>query len=393
MEELNISWRARRARRNDQLSVSATANQPVVNFSPSDNAYYLLAMTDLDAPYPERPEKSPLLHWLIVNFRKPGISTGEVLAEYMGPNPPADSATHRYLFQVFKQDGRIEAEPITDRTNFNIQQLARRSGISLSPVADNQIRVAPEASPPTTQGTAAKSVNYSGGRYHHHKEEEKQEQPEESDWVSVDSSASYHGGRHTKLGYKGGRRYIVETEEEEVGPEVTVEQLPSDYYPREDVETRRVIYTAGRGRTVGYSGGARKPRGKSHDPAAFCRAALHVEAKNDPSCEAKDWPRSERCYNPYAVSAASSGTTVGRGTCAPYIDPRELDDADLAAYVRLTNHKLREKGLELIPTDLSRAKTLAAIEEVKPQLRAAEARGSRAKSPHRSPSRRSPTRT
>lgn len=377
MSELSVSWLGRRVKRGDILSTATSAREPIIEYRSPDKSYATLVVTDLDAPYPERPEKSPLLHWLVVNIRSPGISTGEILADYLGPNPPSDSSQHRYLFEVYQQDKRIDANPITERNNFNIQKFARDHDVELELKADNQIRVGastidfPGKTSTVTTASEAKPA-YIGGGHHYH----------EDGWYDVDRQV------HSKPAYRGGRRYIVETDEpipefEDQVTEIIEETSPKVLYPPEVVEVRRMVYTGGCGcgKKTNYTGG--KPRSKSdytggrasRNPAAFCRGSLHVEAKDDPTCEAENWPRGEGCYNPYKVSAKSTGTSVGRGgSCAPYINPEDLDDADLAAYVRLTNHKLRQMKLPLIGTDLSREETLVDLHQKKAQLLKKEGR-------------------
>jgi len=73
--------------------------------------------------------------------------------------------------------------------------------------------------------------------------------------------------------------------------------------------------------------------------AAFCRCALHVAAKQSPSC-LEGLPASagktlggRRCYNPYPVCAKTTGTTSR--DCAPAYAFDAMPDDELKAYARL----------------------------------------------------------
>lgn len=49
-------------------------------------------------------------HWLIGNIPGSDIKKGDVLADYRGSGPPEGSGLHRYVFLVFKQEGKIAYE-------------------------------------------------------------------------------------------------------------------------------------------------------------------------------------------------------------------------------------------------------------------------------------------
>jgi hypothetical protein len=57
-------------------------------------------MYDIDAPYPEHPSKSPILHWLHLWNQK----DEEDEVPYHGPSPPADSRPHRYIVEILEGD-------------------------------------------------------------------------------------------------------------------------------------------------------------------------------------------------------------------------------------------------------------------------------------------------
>lgn len=117
-----------------------------------------------------------------------------------------------------------------------------------------------------------------------------------------------------------------------------------------------------------YRGGAGRSHGPSHDPAAFCRCVLKVEAKNPGSCASKNFSKEEGCYNPYAVCAASTGTSTGRGSCSFAYNVDDLPYAELQAYTRLLNKEMMKDGYPEINYRLPQPKLLALIHKRKGEM-------------------------
>lgn len=69
------------------------------------NAYF----TDPDAPN-GKDGKFEVKHWLVGNIPGNDIKKGEVFAEYRGSGAPKGTGLHRYIFLVFKQNGKISYE-------------------------------------------------------------------------------------------------------------------------------------------------------------------------------------------------------------------------------------------------------------------------------------------
>ncbi|ESN98471.1 hypothetical protein HELRODRAFT_113794 [Helobdella robusta] len=76
-------------------------------------------MNDLDAPSRENPKFREWHHWLVVNIPGHHVEKGEVLSEYVGSGPPKGTGLHRYVFLVFKQNGKVK---------FHEKHLTNRSG-------------------------------------------------------------------------------------------------------------------------------------------------------------------------------------------------------------------------------------------------------------------------
>ncbi|PSN44482.1 OV-16 antigen [Blattella germanica] len=127
----------------NELTPTQVKDMPSVTWNAEDGAYYLLCMTDPDAPSRENPEIAQVRHWLVGNIPGNKVDEGETLTAYVGSGPPKDSGLHRYMFLVYKQPGKITFdEPRIDnrtratRTNFSIGQFAVKYNLG-NPVAFN----------------------------------------------------------------------------------------------------------------------------------------------------------------------------------------------------------------------------------------------------------------
>ena len=93
-----------------------------------------LICDDPDAPSPARPGPEPWVHWIVYNIpatvtelpagiprsetpdQLPGASQGrnswpQDNLGYRGPAPPPGSGTHRYVFQIYALDARLQLAP------------------------------------------------------------------------------------------------------------------------------------------------------------------------------------------------------------------------------------------------------------------------------------------
>jgi phosphatidylethanolamine-binding protein (PEBP) family uncharacterized protein len=95
------------------------STNPFVTFDTMPNTYYTLIMVDPDAPSPKCAHYRWVLHWLVVNITNFKNMDGDVVANFMSPNPPAGSGLHRYEFYIFKQKSKLNVDKITDRHSFN----------------------------------------------------------------------------------------------------------------------------------------------------------------------------------------------------------------------------------------------------------------------------------
>ena len=89
-----------------------------------------LLMYDPDAPFPERPLRSPILHWMAL-FRQ---SFPEV--KYMGPHPPPTSNPHQYVVLKLEvppglRDLRFLRFYENRRSNFPLMKLLPELGLKV----------------------------------------------------------------------------------------------------------------------------------------------------------------------------------------------------------------------------------------------------------------------
>merc|ERR1719374_115078 len=104
---------------NDRLEQSQMRSEPTVSWRAEPGALYTLILEDQDVTLPRGSFK--YAHWMVSNIQGSDVSTGDVNIPYVpsGPfemknnNTEVDMSldyTHRYVFLVYKQPGRINAD-------------------------------------------------------------------------------------------------------------------------------------------------------------------------------------------------------------------------------------------------------------------------------------------
>lgn len=81
----------------------------------TSSTYYTLLMVDPDVPSRSNRSMAEIKHWLVGNILGNQITTGEVIAPYLGAAPEQGTFHHRYVFLLYQQPNRIDysAEPRT----------------------------------------------------------------------------------------------------------------------------------------------------------------------------------------------------------------------------------------------------------------------------------------
>lgn len=101
------------------LTPTKVKDKPVVKWMAEEGSFYLLIMTDPDAPSRKQPKFREWHHWLVANIPGNDVSKGEILSDYIGAGPPKDTGLHRYVLLVYKQPSKL---------SFDEQKLTNRSG-------------------------------------------------------------------------------------------------------------------------------------------------------------------------------------------------------------------------------------------------------------------------
>uniref|UniRef100_A0A0P4WPH1 Phosphatidylethanolamine-binding protein n=1 Tax=Scylla olivacea TaxID=85551 RepID=A0A0P4WPH1_SCYOL len=111
---------------------------PHLSWPVEEGALYTLCMTDPDAPSREDPKFGEWQHWLVVNISGNDVSNGDTLSQYVGPGPPRGTGLHRYVFVVYRQNGRLTCdEPRVPNTSasprrcFKIHKFAEKYNLEL----------------------------------------------------------------------------------------------------------------------------------------------------------------------------------------------------------------------------------------------------------------------
>ncbi|CAD7084251.1 unnamed protein product [Hermetia illucens] len=93
----------------NELTPTQVKDKPTVTWKAESGALYTLLMTDPDVPSRENPTYREGRHWLVVNIPGNKLDEGQTLIDYIGSGPPAGTGLHRYIFLLFKQQGRVES--------------------------------------------------------------------------------------------------------------------------------------------------------------------------------------------------------------------------------------------------------------------------------------------
>ena len=87
------------------------------------NNLLTLLIVDPDAHYPSNPTEKYMLHNMVIN-------NDETIWRYKSPNPPMDSAPHRYFIQLYKQSNPIKLDkPIAQRNKFDLESFVKKYGL------------------------------------------------------------------------------------------------------------------------------------------------------------------------------------------------------------------------------------------------------------------------
>ena len=84
----------------------------------ADSLFFTLVLSDPDCPSRTVHSLRELVHWLVVNIPGDRVSEGSELLTYLPVAPPQDSGLHRYVFMLYKQNGKMNEDNLTSCKNF-----------------------------------------------------------------------------------------------------------------------------------------------------------------------------------------------------------------------------------------------------------------------------------
>jgi len=135
MVELAVTYPHGNVMYGNEMKPSMCAKPPQVSWGGEPGALYTLMMVDPDAPSRANPTARCWRHWIVVNIPSGGlVDNGQTISPYMGPAPPKNTGDHRYVFLLFRQNGRIETPALSshhhDLAGFNPRNWAMQHNLT-----------------------------------------------------------------------------------------------------------------------------------------------------------------------------------------------------------------------------------------------------------------------
>ncbi|CAJ0950868.1 unnamed protein product, partial [Mesorhabditis belari] len=121
----------------NELTPTQVKDKPTVTWESEANALYTLILTDPDAPSRANPAIRECMHWVVVNIPGSHVDQGDEAAEYIGSGAPEGTGLHRYVFLLYKQNGKVDAgfkirkNSAEGRKNWSAAAFAEKHHLSL----------------------------------------------------------------------------------------------------------------------------------------------------------------------------------------------------------------------------------------------------------------------
>eukprot|EP01027_Heterolobosea_sp_BB2_P027397 GEZU01042766.1.p1 GENE.GEZU01042766.1~~GEZU01042766.1.p1 ORF type:complete len:248 (-),score=58.61 GEZU01042766.1:110-757(-) len=133
-QDLNVSLASKLLSFGEHISPGLMVHPPYVQWLAGNNELYTLLMIDSNGNF---------CHWLVTNIPSMDIFKGDQIMQWMGPRPQKGSGTHRYVFLLFRQPGKIDfpaefkqsLSQIDKRRGFDVKKWVK--GLGLTPIAIN----------------------------------------------------------------------------------------------------------------------------------------------------------------------------------------------------------------------------------------------------------------
>ncbi|XP_013782939.1 39S ribosomal protein L38, mitochondrial-like [Limulus polyphemus] len=85
---------------------SEAVKEPTVAYNAEKDSLWTLVLTNPDGHLLDG--QSEYLHWFVGNIKGNDLTTGNVVFHYLQPFPPRGTGYHRYVFILYKQEGKID---------------------------------------------------------------------------------------------------------------------------------------------------------------------------------------------------------------------------------------------------------------------------------------------
>lgn len=92
--------------RGNDVKPSEAQTAPFVNYKAESDSLWSLLLTNPDGHLTQ--ENAEYIHWFVGNIPGGVVSKGEVIVDYLQPIPPRGTGFHRYVFILYKQDGKLD---------------------------------------------------------------------------------------------------------------------------------------------------------------------------------------------------------------------------------------------------------------------------------------------
>jgi hypothetical protein len=108
---------------NQFLSVSETQVEPYIKLNVEPNKLYTLVLYDPDAI------SGTYIHWIKANITNNNMKTGNIIIPYKGPAPPPKTGKHRYIFNLYEQNGENKMRPLEEKV-IELNELENKLGVT-----------------------------------------------------------------------------------------------------------------------------------------------------------------------------------------------------------------------------------------------------------------------
>jgi phosphatidylethanolamine-binding protein (PEBP) family uncharacterized protein len=129
---IDIKYNNKTVKNNIFLTPTETKIEPKISYNSNNNDLYTFLMHDLDSVHGD------YCHWLLLNIPGNNLNNSDIILPYKGPSPPPKTGVHRYIFELYKQNNRLDPLKIIER-NISMNDIKNKIGISsLLPISTIQ---------------------------------------------------------------------------------------------------------------------------------------------------------------------------------------------------------------------------------------------------------------